>query len=224
MKTQSFIVQSVAYLLTLLLTGCESCTCPPNVKLGDVRMKNPNFFPFKGGESFTFINKYGQTMVFNDVSENQYPNHIIVSSLCTKAPISNQYTYYEGTPAYNLTYQAKYQISTLTMHYNYQTYDAYQVPDTVLYDSFGVQISNNSNSDRWGISVVTSTRGNDVKLKLKEYADFFNDNVTISKDTLIANTVFQKVYSDKRDPKLLYTEKHGIVAFFFLSDWWYLKI
>ena len=162
-------------------------------------------------------------MVFNDVSENQYPNHIIVSSLCTKAPISNQYTYYEGTPAYNLTHQAKYQISTLTMRYNYRTYDAYQVPDTVLYDSFRAELRSNS-SPSLGVYITTSTRGNDVKLKMKRNIDLYNDSLAVTKDTLIANTVFQKVYSDKRDPKLLYTEKHGIVAFFFLSDWWYLKL
>jgi hypothetical protein len=223
MKTKTIAIYFFVALLALSLVGCESCTCPPNVKLGDVRMKNPGFFPFKGGESFTFINKNGETMVFSDVSDKPYPNEIIISSLCEKAPISNQYTYYEGSPNYNLTYQAKYQFNTLSIVYQYLTVNTDQ-PDTVLLDRFDVTLRNNPNYySLTGFSIVASTRGNDQKLKTKNI-DIHNDSIAVTKDTLIFKTRFQKVYSNKRNPKLLYTEKYGIVAFVFLNEWWYLKI
>jgi hypothetical protein len=223
MKTKIIAIYFFVALLALSLVGCESCTCPPNVKLGDVRIQKLDFFPFKGGESFTFVNQNDETMVFNDITEKSFSNHIVISSLCTKAPISSQYTYYEGTPVYNLTYQAKYQFNTLSIVYQYLTVNTDQ-PDTVLLDRFDVTLRNNPNYyNLAGFSIVASTRGNDQKLKTKNI-DINNDSVAVAKDTLIFKTRFQKVYSNKRNPKLLYTEKYGIVAFFLNSEWWYLKM
>jgi hypothetical protein len=99
-----------------------------------------------------------------------------------------------------------------------------QEPDTVLFDYFSVEFrSTPENANFPYLSVIPSTRGSAAKLKMANI-DINNDSVAVAKDTLIFNNRFQKVYSNKRNPKLLYTEKYGIVAFFFQNDWWYLKI
>lgn len=215
MKKNNNQLNSIVLFVIVIL--CIACNCPQNVKLGDVKMLNLSFFPLKGGETLKYINDNKDILVLADSSDKISDNQIIVESLCSKPPISSQFSYYLGTPNYRLRYVNSKE--NLRLLFSFQTYNTQQLPrDTVLYDCLIVDYS----SERQGTSfqIISSDRGNRQLLEINKTKN--TDGLEVV-DTIINKRKYEKVYFLKTNPSVLYAEKIGVIAFRHRNQNWYLN-
>jgi hypothetical protein len=221
MKTKTLFL-FFSFLISLqMFVGCQGCVCPEDIKLGEVKMLNPTFFPYKGGEILQFINDKNETISLVDSSDKQYENKIVVESLCTKPPISSQISYYLGTPSYFLRYvntNAKLRIDV-----SFRTWSTQQLPnDSVFYDNCTINVQDRQTRIGNNLNILVSDRGNSKLLGsnfLKRY-----EATKLVRDTIINKINYKNVYRDTQNSKVCYAEKIGIVSFFHNNQWWYLKL
>lgn len=216
MKINAKILVVITFSINWILTGCEGCTCPPNVKLGDVKMLTPSFFSLKGGETLKYINSKKEIITLTDSSEKQIENQIIVESLCAKPPISNQFSYYSGTPSYNFRYVNTQE--NLRLEFSFRTLNTQQLPkDTVLYDYLNTGVSSMRKSTNLGILV--SDRGNRKIIEPSRLKIFENIKMV---DTTLNGRKYEHVFYNKTDKSILYAEKIGLISFIHKNERWYL--
>ena len=217
MKINAKFLIGLGFTINGFLIGCEGCTCPPNVKLGDVKMINPSFFPLKGSEMLRYINDKKEIITLTDSSEKQFENKIIVESLCAKPPISNQFSYYGGTPSYNLRYVNTQE--NLRIEFSFRTINTQQLPkDTVLYDYLNTGVYSMRKGTNLGILV--SDRGNRKIIEPLRLKIFENIRIV---DTVLNGNKYERVFYNSTDKSILYAEKIGLISFIHKNERWYLQ-
>jgi hypothetical protein len=196
-----------------------ACSCPPDVKLGDVKMKKPNFCPLRGGETLQYINSKNKVMTFT-YSPPYTPatNKILVGVLCKKEPVAIQFAYYEGTPSMSLHYSTK--DDSIQIYHSFMTLNDQTYSDTLFYDMVISQV-NNKIGEPISIDIMTSNRGNYKKFSIVIIDRF--KNIKMVKDTMINNNRYSNLYFDQIRKNALYAENIGLVAFFYKNEWWYLN-
>jgi hypothetical protein len=190
-----------------------ACSCPPDVKLGEIKMINPSFFPLKGGEILRFINDKKEILVLTDSSGKQYPNKLIQATLCQHTPFAIQFSYYEGTPSYDLTY-----VNTkehLKIYFYFRTL-ASAMKDS-YYDYFSASIGSPESTN---LAIMVSDRGNLNKIDSLTILRFAN--IKMLKDSVLNGKSYKNIYYDGTKPKIYYSESIGVIAFWFKNQWWYL--
>ncbi len=217
MKISSKVLISFSFIINGFLIGCEGCTCPPDMKLGDVKMVNASFFSLKGGETLKYVNDKKEVITLTDSSEKQIENKIIVESLCAKPPISAQFSYYSGTPSYSLRY-----VNTpenLRLAFSFRTINTQQLPkDTVLYDFLSVEVRSMGKGINLGILV--SDRGNRKTIEPSKLKIFENIKMI---DTVLNGKKYERVFYNNTDKSILYAEKIGLISFIHKNERWYLQ-
>ena len=203
-----------------MFVGCHGCVCPDDIKLGEVKVLNPAFFPYKGGETLQFVNDKNEIISLVDSSDKQYENKIIVESLCTKPPISSQFSYYLGTPRYYLRYTNT--IAKLRIEASFGTINTQQLPkDSVLYDYCSINVRSRGLNTNNNLNILVSDRGN-AKLLSPNFLKTY-ENIRLVKDTVINKINYRNVYYDAKNNGVCYAEKVGVVSFLHSNQWWYLK-
>jgi hypothetical protein len=199
----------------LLLLNCTRC--PPDFKLGDVKMLNPLFLPLKGGEQLTYKNAKGDVLILKDSSEKQYENKIIVETLCQKKPFSIQFSYYEGTPRYNLRYVNT--VENLKFYFQLSTINTQTEKDTVLYDVLNIDYKLNGSSNlNNNLYILISDRGNGLKIP-----DFTKNRSVKLADTLINAISYKNAFYNNQNKKMVYVANIGLVSFWHKNEWWFLN-
>lgn len=217
MKINAKFLIGFGFIINGFLIGCEGCTCPPDVKLGDVKMINPSFFPLKGGETLRYINDKKEIIILTDSSEKQFENRIIVESPCAKPPISVQHIYYSGTPSYILKYVNTQE--NLRLEFSFTTKNTQQFPkDTVLYDYLNTEVRSMRKSINLGILV--SDRGNRKIIEPSRLKAFENIKMV---DTVLNGKKYERVFYNSTDKSIFYAEKIGLISFIHKNERWYLQ-
>lgn len=204
-QPQNCIINYLALLV--FLTNLMSCTCPSDIKLGEIRMINPSFFPYKGNEELTFVSSRGKIMKLKNTAQPQ-PNRLFIETLCKKA-FSIQWSYYEGVHAYDLVYRSEIHNFSLQCSFKTLVSNNSSSSDTLFYDYLGVN----------NLELVVSDRGN----KNDEFIrNRLIQNRTVA-DTVINGIRYKNVYCRKSEPSIYYTTTQGIIAFYYDNEWWYLR-
>ncbi|RYF78372.1 MAG: hypothetical protein EOO39_01620 [Cytophagaceae bacterium] len=210
MTTPTTSIYLVLISFSLLL---GSCGCPPDVKLGEVRLIKPDFLQFSGAESLTYTNATtSETSIFNGIDPGYNTSKLIVASLCSKPPISNQISYYESIPFATKIYRGKgvdYQLS-----YFYKTFDPVQGDTTSYVDALNIAGS------RFSLNILVSDRGKPA-LKSTPLVKQ-QDQARVIADTIINGKRYQQVYCHKdTPPSVFFTRDRGVVAFLRDGTWWH---
>jgi len=194
----------------LFLWGCG---CPPDVKLGEIRLRKPDFLQFTGAESLTYTNATtNETSIFNGIDPGYNTSKLIVASLCSKPPISNQVSYYESIPFATKIYRGKgidYQLS-----YFYKSFDPVQGDTASYIDALNIA------GARFSLNILVSDRGKPALRSTPLVKQ--QDQARVIADTIINGMPYQQVYCHKdTSPSVFFTRNRGVVAFLRDGAWWY---
>ena len=191
----------------LLLGGCG---CPPDVKLGDIRLMKPNFLQLSGTESITYTNaSSGETLVLLGTPMEYSIEKVLYASLCSKPPIDSQVSYYESVPFASKRYKSG-GVQYEDMHFYYRVWTPVQGDTSSCVDLLSVA----------DLMIVVSDRGKAAVhsiplVKSKE------EQTRIIADTILNNQRYRNVYCKPIAPMSFFTTDRGVVAFRRGNVWWH---
>lgn len=190
-----------------------SCGCPPNVKLGEIRLMKPQFLGLSGTESMTYTNSAtGETLVFNGEPMQYNTEQLIIASLCTKPPISSQFSYYEIVPFASKRYKTRgTQYEEIYLYHKLFTPVQGDTTSSIdLLSISGRQITMN---------ILVSNRGKATVGSLPLISGINQTRVVA--DTTINNQRYQQVYCQVAGPTVYFTATRGVIAFYRNETWWF---
>ena len=196
--------------LTWLLFGCG---CPPNVKLGEIRLMKPQFLGLSGAESMTYTNAAtGETLLFEGEPMQYDTEQLIVASLCTKPPISSQFSYYEVVPFVSKRYKTGgTQYEEIYLYYKVFTPVQGDTTSSIdLLSISGRQISMN---------IMVSNRGKATVGSLPLISG--TNQTRVVADTVINNQRYQQVYCQATKPTVCFTATRGVISYYRNEAWWF---
>lgn len=221
MKARQKLV-SISFPLTLigsvyLMGMLVSCGCPPDKKLGEVRLTNPQFLQLSGTESITYTNATtGEKLLFRGAEMEYSTEKVIVATLCSKPLLSQQISYYESVPFSSKRYIGYIdgRQGTEELHYYYRVHYGGFQSDTASYADL-LDISGHKIS----MSLLASDRG---KPNIRSFLLFnLSAQFRLIADTTINNQRFQQVYCKTTNPTVYFTSNKGVIAFFRDGAWWF---
>lgn len=198
-----------ALFLSWLLIGC---VCPPDQKLGEMRLAKPQFLSLSGTESMTYTNSSTtQTLVLRGEPVEYNVEKLLVATLCQKTPVDIQFSYYESVPFATRRYKSS-GIRLEELRYTYKVFDPAQGDTTSYVDMLQI----------WGMqldmSVLVSDRGKPTARSLPLLRD--KAAIRVVADTTINNRSFQQVYRQAVNPTVCFTSTRGVIAFYRDGAWW----
>ena len=215
----------------LVLVGCmtavahlNSCRldCPESIYLGEIQILDHDFFPFTGGEQFTFVNLSGKELVFFDSVDNKVTyRSMVMRTLCDHAYFGIQTSYYRSEQYYFYYHLLG---GKTGFNYSYGVVNENFIPatdaDTVLFDEFtsGFYSKESDPSLTYGFRYIVS-RGN----TLRPTTTTNNGFIRIISDTTLNGNHYTNLYCPKNRPGFFYSTSFGIVLFYYKGEWWHLK-
>lgn len=200
------------YLMGMLV----SCGCPPDKKLGELRLVNPQFLRLSGTESMTYTNATtGEKLLFRGAPMEYSTEKVIVATLCSKPPLSQQISYYESVPFSSKRYTgySEGRSGTEDLHYYYRVYGGSQGDTTSYADLLNI------NGYHISMNLLASDRG---KPGVRSFPLFNSaSQFRLITDTTINNQRFQQVYCQATTPMVYFTSNKGVIAFFRDGTWWF---
>lgn len=207
-------------LITLCLSGCERC--PPDVKLGEVSVKNTAFIPYRESQLLTFVNTSGNTLILKDTVDKIESTPLMQESICSNTPLRGSMYYYDCLNARSLSLKPLTYIPGLYNNYaisiRHEVLNRQGPPaDTLFYDSFNAYNGLNGGDVR----VITNDRGNRARFPIN-IINIYQPYRFIA-DTVMNGVTYREVHTSVKNPTLYYSSNLGVVAFKDKQEWWYLK-
>lgn len=190
-----------------------SCVCPPDVKLGEIRLAKPQFLELSGTESMTYTNSMtGEVIIFKGEPMQYSTEKLIVASLCTKPPISSQFSYFEIVPFASKRYKTggtQYE----EMYFYYNVFTPVQGDTTSSIDLLSI------NGKQISMNILVSDRGKPTVRSLPLISA--KNQTRVVADTMINSQRFQQVYCQVLKPTVYFTPIRGVIAFYRNEAWWF---
>jgi hypothetical protein len=222
MSTKNLLIYT-SMLLAAGLGGCESCTCPPSVKLGTTSVRSRSYIPYKPGELISFVNSTGGLLTLKDTLDEVKSEQMIQASQCAKPPLSSSFYYYEVANVRRASLKpvtpiALVGLNTAAFTFQHFVYNEQgPVQDTLFIDALIVD----NNAGGGSLRIATNERGNRPRLSANTVNNYIGYRLIA--DTVLNGAAYQKLYVDPRRPTTYYSVALGIVAFRDNKEWWYLK-
>lgn len=199
----------VLSLIGLLL----SCVCPPDKKLGEIKLTKPQFLGLSGTESMTYTNSStSQTLVFRGEPMEYNVEKILVATLCQKTPVSIQFSYYESIPFASRRYKTS-GVQYEEIRYYYKVFDPVQGDTTSYVDLLSIS------GRQVNMQILVSDRGKPALRALPLIRD--KAAIRVVADTTINNQRFQQVYCQAFNPTVCFISTKGVIAFYRDEAWWF---
>lgn len=207
-------------LITLCLSGCKRC--PPDVKLGEVSVKNTAFISYREGQLLTYVNASGNSLILKDTADKIESIPLTQESICSNTPLRGSHYYYDCLNARSLSLKPLKYIPGLYNNYaisiRHEVLNRQGPPaDTLFYDSFSAYNRLNGGS----VIIITNERGNRAKFPINVIS--ISQQYRLIADTVMNGTTYRDVYASVKNPTLFYSASLGVVAFKDKEEWWYLK-
>jgi hypothetical protein len=170
----------------------------------------PNFLRLTGTESITFTNAgTGATLVLSGTPMEYTTDKIIYASLCSKPPVSSQFSYYESIPFVSKRYKST-GVSYEDIHYYHRVFTPVQGDTSSCVDLLSVA----------DLQIVVSDRGKPSVHSIPLIKDK-EENIRIIADTVLNNQRYSQVYCATKNPITFFTTDRGVIAFRRGNTWWY---
>ncbi|MBK7524860.1 MAG: hypothetical protein IPI53_12085 [Saprospiraceae bacterium] len=230
-KNEYMVIRVVFFIFITWLISCAR-PCPKDIQVDEVFFQKSTSDLLPQGSVTTpiiFENATGDNLILKNQS-SVWPSHyqIDVATLCERGDFLDKtvQTEYIKAPGYNMSYVSDdHQINLNMSFYIYNASSVQALKDTVLYEECSVWGQKSGEPVyTGGLSVITSTRGNDEKIP--QYI-LNNQNVRFIPDTLINGKVLQNVYTNyliqNKNMSVFYTVKNGIEGFAFSNGETWLR-
>jgi hypothetical protein len=223
MKASLQIMIFVGLLSSLMgcFLGIESC--PEDQKIGQLRLTNPTFSPYRGNEVLTFSNQSGNQLRLTnfEYATLSTEQRLVVSTPCYKSDWNKQVIYYDS-PRIFVSYRQSKSDYLNTIDYSFGIQDLrvdQSTSDTLLAED--LTIYNNFNRPSSGLRVLVSDRGNRARFDSirGQYPQLIQYRLIA--DTVLNGRPYKRIYCLKVSPTLFFTKSEGIIAFKDQQDWWY---
>lgn len=189
------------------------CGCPPNIKLGEIRLMKPQFLGLSGTESMTYTNSVtGETLIFKGEPMQYNAEQLVTASLCAKPPISSQFSYYEIVPFASKRYKTggtQYE----EIYLYYKVFTPVQGDTTSSIDLLSIS------GRQINMNILVSDRGKATVGSLPLISGI--NQARVVADTIINNQRYQQVYCHVVKPTVCFTPTRGVIAYYRNEAWWF---